>query len=302
MSVYDKPNDVARTIDSILSQKDVIIELVIVNDGANDSVVSTLETFRDQRIRLINQDNQGLTAALIAGCAAASHEFIARVDAGDQMLPDRLKQQAVCLYENKNVAVVSCWVHVHTDEGHHLYDVNDSSDDLMTGLRTLIPGRLKSPVHSSVMFRKSAYERVGGYRREFYFTQDCDLWARLLSFYDLIVVPKVLQRALFSASGISGRNAATQKRLADLIVNGNALRANGEPDEVILPLVSKQRPMADSVSTASDFAGNYFIASVLSKSQPKASLMYWRRSLVEKPMRIWVWARYFKSLVNSIYR
>ncbi len=302
MSVFDKPADVKITIESVLAQVGVELEFIIVNDGAHESVLSVLRSFDDSRIKVISQVNQGLTLALINGCSAASHECIARVDAGDQMMAGRLKNQAECLRQYDDVGMVCCWVKIHTDEGVELYDVTYTEQELLAGLSTSERDKLRSPVHASVMFRKSFYELVGGYRKEFYFTQDCDLWARLVSVSKLRVIPEFLQRALYSPSGISGRNAESQRELANLIVEANELRAKNKSDDVILSRAQQYRPIKAKSSENTDFAGNYFIASILSNKNPRAAATYWLRSLKSKPWHVLVWLRLLKSLFNSIYR
>src|ERR1700730_11060788 len=73
MSVYNGATDLRRSVDSILSQEDVNLELIVVNDGSTDHSVNILEEYAssDERVRAISQQNQGLTIALVLGCAAA---------------------------------------------------------------------------------------------------------------------------------------------------------------------------------------------------------------------------------------
>src|SRR5215472_5045758 len=92
MSVYNNAPDLARTLDSILSQEGVDFEFIVVNDGSSDQSGQILNKYaqRDSRLRIIHQENAGLTRALIRGCDVARGEYIARQDAGDFSLPDRL--------------------------------------------------------------------------------------------------------------------------------------------------------------------------------------------------------------------
>ena len=96
MSVHNGGSDLADTMNSILSQERVQLEFIVVNDGSTDQTGQILDEYmrRDNRVRVIHQENTGLTRALIRGCAAATGEFIARQDAGDRSLPGRLRLQA----------------------------------------------------------------------------------------------------------------------------------------------------------------------------------------------------------------
>ena len=65
-------------------------ELIIVNDGSTDKSLEIIESYRDERIVLINQENTGLAKALNSGINQAKSDYIARMDADDISLPERL--------------------------------------------------------------------------------------------------------------------------------------------------------------------------------------------------------------------
>src|SRR5262249_28869076 len=187
MSVYNGASHLAGTLDSILSQEDVEFEFIVVNDGSSDKSGQILDEYaqRDSRLRIIHQENNGLTRALIRGCDAARGEFIARQDAGDISLPGRLKSQAVVLRDRDDCVFVSCWTDVIGPKGEFLY-TSRGTGVASSPINVLSPqaewGVVDGPSHhSSVMFRAKQYASCGGYRPEFYFGQDWDLWYRLSS-------------------------------------------------------------------------------------------------------------------------
>ena len=110
MSVYNGATDLRTSVDSILSQEGVNLELIVVNDGSTDNSANILQEYAgsDERVRVISQQNQGLTRALVVGCAAARGEYIARQDAGDISLPGRLIKQLNTISENPDSAFVLC--------------------------------------------------------------------------------------------------------------------------------------------------------------------------------------------------
>ena len=91
MSIYNGERYLSQTIESILSQENVDMEFIIIDDGSTDSSSELLNDWakKDKRIRLFAQSNQGLTKALIKGCAVAEGKYIARQDCGDISLPTR---------------------------------------------------------------------------------------------------------------------------------------------------------------------------------------------------------------------
>ena len=139
MSVYNGASTLPATMDSILSQEDVELEFIVVNDGSTDGTGEILEAYarRDSRVRVIHQENTGLTRALIRGCAAASGEFIARQDAGDVSRAGRLATQANVLRTNPNVVMTSCGTQFVGPGGEFLYEVCQFGDELHRGLQCI---------------------------------------------------------------------------------------------------------------------------------------------------------------------
>ncbi len=110
MSVY-KPNIdlLKRSVNSILNQTYRNIEFIIIDDGAGEEALSYLNAIDDNRVRLIkNEHNIGLASSLNKGIAIASGEFIARMDADDYSLPNRIYEQVKYLQEHSDVDVLTC--------------------------------------------------------------------------------------------------------------------------------------------------------------------------------------------------
>jgi len=207
MSVYNGADTLPSTIGSILSQEDVDLEFIIVNDGSTDGSDVILEQYaaQDNRIKIISQHNQGLTKALINGCAVAHGKYIARQDAGDISLPGRSRKQLDRFSSYSKAVLVSCGTRFVGPEGECLYDIIQTDTDAANGLNSLNPKHIRGPSHhGSAMFLRAAYEKIGGYRPEFYFAQDLDLWTRLIEIGSHVTVPKVLYEAVVTPKDISG--------------------------------------------------------------------------------------------------
>ena len=95
MSVFNDARHIAATLDSVLSQEDADLEFIVIDDGSTDETGQILDGYavRDPRLRVVHQENSGLTCSLIRGCALARGKYIARQDGGgDVSLPGRLRR------------------------------------------------------------------------------------------------------------------------------------------------------------------------------------------------------------------
>src|SRR6185436_4545819 len=153
-----------ETLDSILAQEGADFELIAVDDGSTDGSGEILDEYaaRDSRVRVLHQENRGLTQALIAGCAAANGTFIARHDAGDRSASDRLRKQRALFDREPRLVLAACTTEITGPRGEHLYF---SRPDAVASQPIAIidaskpHGRVAGPVHhGSAMFRRDAYE------------------------------------------------------------------------------------------------------------------------------------------------
>lgn len=89
--LYNKQNHVKETIETVLHQTFQNFEIVVVNDGSKDESAQIVETIKDERIRLIHQENAGVSVARNRGIKEANTEYIAFLDADDIWLPEYLQ-------------------------------------------------------------------------------------------------------------------------------------------------------------------------------------------------------------------
>jgi len=198
MPVRDARGTVARAAASCLEQQGVEPELIGVDDGSTDGSGELLEGLarRDERIKVIRGPNRGLVAALNAGLAECRGRYVARMDADDEMLPDRLARQVEYLMEHPELAGVGCRVRVEPENkmtaGARRY--LDWSNSLVTPAEIRREIFVESPlVHPSVTLRRGVLETAGGWRT-FDGPEDYDLWLRLVFDFgmSLAKVPEVL--------------------------------------------------------------------------------------------------------------
>lgn len=109
--LYNKETEIKRSIDSVLNQEFSDFELIVVNDGSTDSSQVVVESIKDERIKLINQPNGGVSAARNRGVEEAVGKYVVFLDADDKFLP-----QAFNLLEDDNTADVIIGSFVRTDK------------------------------------------------------------------------------------------------------------------------------------------------------------------------------------------
>lgn len=209
LPVYNSAHFVEKAITSILTQTMKNFEFIIINDGSTDSTGEILQRFayKDIHIRLVQRPNKGLIFTLNEGIALARSPFIARMDADDIALPNRLK----CQYEylNKHPETIALGSYIQ------LMDKNDEiyrTKRLPIGHHIQETFRWGSPLaHPSVMIRTEAVRKVGGYPSDFPAAEDYALWLRLLSLGKIDNLPDVLLSYRVHGTSISHQHARQQR-------------------------------------------------------------------------------------------
>lgn len=297
MSVYNGEAFLHEGLRSVLEQQGVDFEFIVVDDGSTDRSAAILREYAatDSRLRIIHQENAGLTRALVRGCAAARADFIARQDCDDLSVAGRLRAQFDLIDSDPSLSFVSCWAEVIGPAGETLlvHERPAAKSDATRMLLTRLGG---PPGHGSVMFRKASYEKVGGYRPELYFAQDSDLWLRLAGVGQLAYVPSVLYKYRIAPESISGRLHPLKIAFAEIIDEMHAARLAGRDETVLLhkaahlrraPTPGNAREEKRATSAAQT---NYFIARCLLKRRDSRAMTYLGRALREDPANLKAWA------------
>jgi glycosyltransferase involved in cell wall biosynthesis len=180
MPVYNAERYVDEAVRSILGQTFADFEFIIIDDGSKDRSLAILEEYaaRDPRIRLVSRPNTGIVRALNQGLDMASGELVARMDADDIALPERLAKQRKYLEGHPECVMVGSRVLVIDPEGMPLTIMSDAltHEQIVDGF---LAGRGQLVHHPAVMYRRQVVLEIGAYREIFDEAEDLDLFLRL---------------------------------------------------------------------------------------------------------------------------
>jgi len=181
MPVHNAGAYLKPAVDSILCQRDVKFELLIIDDHSDDDAIEALED--NPLITVLTSSKRGIVSALNIGINEAKYPFIARMDADDISEPTRLSNQLEYLIKNPSIDICGCKVKIFNElndigDGYRYYEnwINNLCDS--TGIERDF--FIESPIpHPTAMLRKELLVLLGGYHDSTW-PEDYDLWFRLL--------------------------------------------------------------------------------------------------------------------------
>lgn len=202
LPVYNAERFVAETLDSLIRQTNKNFEIIAVNDGSSDGSLKILREYakRDDRIKVIDQKNQGLVKTLNTAAKLSSGEFLARIDADDVALDRRFEFQLKAMKEDTTRVLIAGGFDVMNEDGEILYHdaVPTNYEDIINAMYT------RNPIaHGSILMRRSAFEAAGGYSEDCGPTEDYELWTRLSKIGTIIALPQTIFRWRVNPNGIT---------------------------------------------------------------------------------------------------
>ena len=193
MPVYNSKDYIQEAILSIINQTYKNWELLIVNEFGSDEYCTMLVSrfvILDDRIRLLqNEEKLGISESLNVGLRSASGEYIARMDADDIALPNRIKEQVEFLEKNPDILLCGTRVEVFGSESWN-WEVETNKNIIATNILFYSPC-----VHPTIMFRKELISKNGVcYNKDYKASEDYDFFSKVLKFGKISNINKVLFR------------------------------------------------------------------------------------------------------------
>lgn len=186
---YNAAKTIRETIMSVLNQSFSNLELIVINDGSQDSTLDIVSSIQDSRLQLFSYKNGGVCMARNRGIERACGEFISFLDADDIWTPDKLEAQLTALQKNPQAAVAYSWVDYIDEYGNFFHQGNYITINGSAYEKMLVQNILENG--SNPLIRREALTKVGVFDSSLTLAEDWDMWLRLAELYDFVTVPSV---------------------------------------------------------------------------------------------------------------
>ncbi len=203
MSVYNGEKYLREAVESILNQTFSDFEFLIVDDCSIDGTPRILNDYqqKDKRIKVIKNDrNMGLTRSLNKAIKQSSGNYIARMDADDIAIKERLEKQVNFMERNPDVVLLGTAYYEIDKYGRELSRKFFPTTD--RDIRKILM-KYNPFCHASVVMRHSAFDKAGLYDESILKTQDYDLWFRLASVGKVANLSEILMKRRYDGNNIS---------------------------------------------------------------------------------------------------
>ena len=204
---------VREAIESILAEKSVPLELVVIDDGSTDRSADVVRKIGDDRIRLVPGPQKGIAAALNAGLAVARGEYFARCDADDFYASNRLAAQRQLLETRPELGAV-CGIYNHvTDTGQHITDQTPSKT--AEGISHELKNGAGRTHLCTFLVRMKHLRELGGFRPYFIGTEDADFQLRLGEVCEVWYEPRVCYHYRLHGQSITHTQPSAERQFLE---------------------------------------------------------------------------------------
>jgi glycosyltransferase involved in cell wall biosynthesis len=297
MPAYNTGKYIAEAIRSVLQQTFRDFTLLIINDGSPDDTEAVIRSFDDPRIFLINQPHRGIASALNKGLSVTQSPYIARFDADDICLKNRLEEQVLFLDEHPGHVLVGGEAEYISEDGEHLFHfrcVGHTHEEIMQKIYAYCPF-----IHSSVMYRKDAVDKTGGYSVHAHNFEDYLLWMQLMKEGHFHNLSSELIRVRFNPASVTiderwrGRYFRKMKR--DIIRKGSITATEGSS---LLDIINSQNIRHIKEGSYYALCGKKYL---LDNRLPKKARPLFSKAISTYPYRLDNYALYILSFFPASF-
>lgn len=189
--MYNSEKTIERALTSVVNQTyKGAIEIIVVNDGSKDNSQKKVENFINKHpnfdIKLINQQNGGVSKARNTGLKSAIGNYIALLDSDDEWLPKKIEEQIV-FFKKPNVDFITALR--NNDKITFPYSITDDNYAIVT-LKKLL---FKVVGHTSTaVFKRSVLDEIGYFDENQKYSEDANFWMKVSVKFNIIILNQVL--------------------------------------------------------------------------------------------------------------
>jgi len=276
MSVFNGQHFLSEAVESILGQTLRDFEFLVIDDGSTDRTAEILARYAslDGRMRVLRHENKGRAVSLNIGIKLATAGYIARMDADDIALPDRLQAQVEFMERHPEVGLLGGAVELINTQGQVLRIVRPPLED--SEIRSLMLDN--NPIwHPTVVMRKEVVLASGGYRKALLDADDYELWLRMSERSRLANLGEPVLQYRIHADQVSVRNLRHQVMCILAARAAASLRRRGSPDplahaEEVTPQLLDTLGVNKAQIRRALLNGYKYWMDVLERSDPEAAL------------------------------
>lgn len=237
MSNYNTPEEyLCSAIESILNQTYQNFEFIIIDDCSTDNSLSIIESYTDDRIKIIkNEQNLGITKSLNRGLAVAKGEFVARMDADDISLETRFEKQVEFLKNHPDHIVCGTGVELIGDwqTKHSNKFICRKIPDKEAFQIHLLFGNYPNIVHPTAMFNHNLLlKHKITYNENYPLAQDYRMWVSCSEIAECANIPETLLNYRVHNKAVSSDKKELQKNIAIQIMQEQLDKLHLEFDEI----------------------------------------------------------------------
>jgi hypothetical protein len=282
MPAYNAGKYIREAITSVLEQTHCDFELMIINDGSTDDTVSVIMSFNDPRISIVNKEHEGIAEALNTGLQLADTYYIARFDADDVCMPDRLEKQFNFLEDHPDYVLVGSDAEYIIENGDFLFSfkcIAHSNEEVQRNMYVYCPF-----IHSSVMYKREEVIKAGGYNLNAHHFEDYLLWTSLAKMGKMQNLREPLLKVRFNPASVTiderwrGERFRQLKRQAT--TRGNITEEEGKE---LLAIIESQNVQQIKEGAYHALCGKKFLAD---NYQPVKARGHVRKAISIKPLRL----------------
>lgn len=219
---YNAEDFIEASIKSIMDQTYSNLEIIAIDDCSTDNTFSILQILskNDNRIKILqNEKNAGLVSSLNNGIINAKGKYIARMDADDISLPQRIERQIKFMEQHVDVALCGSDYLTINSKNKEIGKISFPSENEEIKAALLFTNAF---AHPTVVIRKEILERCGPYEEGLVPAEDYELWIRIAENYKIANIPAYLLKYRVHESNLTLTKKENQKHAFEIILNKHA--------------------------------------------------------------------------------